>query len=59
MLVDSQLIKFANDEDSKERGILMIKNVRLKRIKLKNDEKKLWGFLLMSKGLCFKFYHYD
>ena len=59
ILDGKQMIKFADEEDLNERGILCIKNARLKRIKMKNDKQKLWGFVIMSKGLYYKFYHFQ
>ena len=57
MLAENRIIKFTNFGDHMEKGILIVKNARLKRIKLKDDNQKLWGFIIMSKGRYHKFYH--
>ena len=59
MLAENKIIKFTDIDDDVEKGVLVIKNARLKRIKLKDDNQKLWGFILMSKGRYHKFYHSD
>jgi hypothetical protein len=35
-----------------ERGILDVKYARIKKTHLKDDKTKLFGFILMAKGLC-------
>ena len=37
MLAENKIIKFTDIDDDVEKGVLVIKNARLKRIKLKDD----------------------
>ena len=48
---------FNSDDDTMERGILQIKYARLKKTHLKDANTKLFGFILMAKGLFLQFYH--
>jgi len=54
-----RLIMFSNDDDFQEKGILHIKNARLKKTYLKDSKTKLFGFILMAKGQCIQFYSTD
>ena len=50
--VENRLIQFSNAEEPAERGILNIKYARLKKTHLKDANTKLFGFILMAKGVC-------
>jgi hypothetical protein len=52
VFVENKLIQFNDDEDFMERGVLHIKYARLKKTHLKDSNTKLFGFILMAKGLC-------
>ena len=41
---------FNESDDPMEKGILYIKNARLKKTHLKDKVTKLFGFILMAKG---------
>jgi hypothetical protein len=51
LLSGNKLIQMTNDGDTMERGILNIKYARLKKTHLKDSSQKLWGFILMAKGI--------
>ena len=42
-----------------ERGILNIKYARLKKTHIKDNKMKLYGFILMQKGLSLQFFAED
>ena len=48
---------FQNDKDNMEKGILQIKYARLKKTSVKDGKNKLYGFILMAKGIGLRFYH--
>ena len=54
--VDHMLIQFKHEEDTRERGILHIKYARLKKTHIKDNKMKLYGFILMQKGLNLQFF---
>jgi hypothetical protein len=47
------------DDDDQERGILHLKNCRLKKNSFKDETKQYFGFILMAKGLMQEFYTND
>lgn len=53
------LIQFKNESDVQERGRLNIKFARLRKTSLKDEQSKLFGFILMAKGVRLHFYTYD
>lgn len=59
VLVDNRLIQFNCEGDTMERGVLNIQYARLKRTHIKDENQKIWGFILMAKGQFFHFYHAD
>ena len=51
------MIMFNSDEDEEERGVLDIKNCRLKKHNFKDTNLKyLYGFIIMAKGKTIDFY---
>ena len=59
MYYEHTIIQFGHEEDNMERGILEIKYARLKKTYIKDDKIKLFGFILMQKGLSLQFYTED
>lgn len=57
ILTDDKIIQFRNEQDKEERGILNIKNCRLKRVYFKDETGKyIYGFILMAKNSMIEFY---
>jgi serine/threonine protein kinase len=54
---ENKLIQFCDDDDTHERGVLQIKYARLKKTHIKDNKTKLYGFILMAKGLYLQFFH--
>lgn len=54
--VDDKLIQFHSEDDEMERGVLHIKYARLKKTHIKDSNMKLYGFILMMKGLSLQFF---
>jgi len=58
-LVDDKLVQFRSETDQTSPKILHLKNARLKKTHLKDDKQKLFGFILIAKGVAFWFYDLD
>lgn len=56
---DHVIIQFGHEDDTMERSVLQIKYARLKKTYIKDDKTKLYGFILMQKGLSLQFYTED
>ena len=51
------MIKFDNENDDRERGVLQLKNARLKKCHFKDMHGVyMYGFILMAKGTMVEFY---
>jgi hypothetical protein len=59
VFVDNKIVMFNDEEDMNEKGVLQIKYARLKKTHIKDDNTKLYGFILMAKQKLLQFFHPD